>query len=76
MRGQLRPARKPLERCLTVITAVLLNGLDRLLLQDDLRLSGSTYTVGGGRLPWAVVNVGRPHGAAPTELQESFQAGR
>ena len=37
------------------------------LLQDDLRLSGSTYTVGGGRLPWAVVNVGRPHGAAPTE---------
>ena len=50
----LRPARRPQERCAKIITAVLLNELDRLLLQDDLRLSCRTYTVGGGR--WAESN--------------------
>ena len=49
MRGQLRPARKPHERYLCLLTAVLLNELDRLLLQDAMRLSGAAYTVGGGR---------------------------
>ena len=49
MRGQSRPARKPLEGCLCLLTAVLLNKPDRLLLQDNLRLSGATYTVGAGR---------------------------
>ena len=50
-RWQSRPARKPLERCLSFITAVLLNELVRLLLHDDLRLSFRTYTVAvnGGR---------------------------
>ena len=48
MRKQLRPARKPHERCLCLLTAVLLNKPDHLLLQDTMRLSGSTYTVGGG----------------------------
>ena len=48
-RGQLRPARKPLEGCLCLLTAVLLNELDRLLLQGTVRLSGATYTVGGRR---------------------------
>ena len=48
-RRQSRPARKPLERCLNSITAALLNEPGHLLLQDDLRLSGSTYTVGSGR---------------------------
>ena len=49
MRGQSRPTRKPLERCLCLLTAVLLNKPDHLLLQDNLRLSGATYTVGAGR---------------------------
>ena len=49
MRKQLRPARKPHERCLCLLTAVLLNEPDRLLLQGTMRLSGSTYTVGGDR---------------------------
>ena len=49
MRGQSRPARKPLERCLCLLTAVLLNQPDHLLLQDNLRLSGAAYTVGAGR---------------------------
>ena len=49
VRGQSRPARKPLEGCLCLLTAALLNGPDRLLLQDNLRLSGATYTVGAGR---------------------------
>ena len=47
MRKQLRPARKPHERCLNFITAVLLNKLNHLLLQDNLRLCGAAYTVGG-----------------------------
>ena len=41
----------PSERCAKIITAVLLNGPDHLLLQDEMRLGGSTYTVGGGRRP-------------------------
>ena len=49
VRRQLRPARKPQEWCAKIITAVLLNELDRLLLQDAMRLSGAAYTVGGGR---------------------------
>ena len=49
MRKQLRPARKPHERCLCLLTAVLLNEPDRLLLQGTMRLSGATYTVGSGR---------------------------
>ena len=49
MRGQSRPTRKPLEGCLCLLTAVLLNKPDRLLQQDNLRLSGATYTVGAGR---------------------------
>ena len=44
-----RPARRPLERCLNLITAVLLNKPNHLHLQDDLRLSGAAYTVGSGR---------------------------
>ena len=46
---QSRPARKPHEGCLNFITAVLLNELDRLLLQGTVRLSCRTYTVGSGR---------------------------
>ena len=49
MRKQLRPARKPHERCLCLLTAVLLNEPDRLLLQGTMRLRGATYTVGSGR---------------------------
>ena len=49
MRKQLRPARKPHERYLCLLTAVLLNELDRLLPQDAMRLSGAAYTVGGDR---------------------------
>ena len=45
----MRPARKPHERYLCFITAVLLNELDRLLLQGTVRLSGATYTVGSAR---------------------------
>ena len=48
-RWQSRPARCPHEGCLTVITAALLNELDRLLLHGTMRLSGAAYTVGGGR---------------------------
>ena len=48
-RWQSRSARCPHGRCLNFITAVLLNELDRLLLQDAMRLSCRTYTVGGGR---------------------------
>ena len=44
----MRPARKPREGCLCLLTAVLLNKRDYLLLQGTMRLSGSTYTVGGG----------------------------
>ena len=47
VRGQSRPARCPHEGCLTVITAALLNELDRLLLHGTMRLSGAAYTVGG-----------------------------
>ena len=46
-RWQSRPARCPHEGCLTVITAALLNELDRLLLHGTMRLSGAAYTVGG-----------------------------
>ena len=49
VRGQSRPARKPYEKCLCLLTAVLLNKPDRLLLQDTMRLSCRTYTVGAGR---------------------------
>ena len=49
VRRQSRPARKPHEGCLNFITAVLLNELDRLLLQGTMRLSCRTYTVGSGR---------------------------
>ena len=48
-RGQSRPARKPYERYLCLLTAVLLNKPDRLLLQGTVRLSGATYTVGSAR---------------------------
>ena len=49
VRGQSRPARKPYEKCLCLLTAVFLNKPDRLLLQDTMRLSCRTYTVGAGR---------------------------
>ena len=52
MRKQLRPARKPHERYLCLLTAVLLNKPDRLLLQGTMRLSWRTYTVGAGRRDW------------------------
>ena len=58
VRRQLRPARKPREGCLNFITAALLNGPDRLLLQDNLRLSGAAYTVGAGR---RAATRGRPY---------------
>ena len=61
MRGQSRPARKPLERCLCLLTAVLLNKPARLLLQDDLRLSGAAYTVGSEQ---RAATWGRPYGRA------------
>ena len=48
-RRQSRPARCPHERCLNLLAAAHLNGLDHLHLQDDLRLSIRTYAVGGGR---------------------------
>ena len=48
-RRQSRPARCHQEGCAKIITAVLLNGPDHLLLQDDLRLSCLTYTPGGSR---------------------------
>ena len=51
VRGQSRPARKPLEGCLCLLTAVLLNKPDRQLLQGTMRLSGATYTVGSARRP-------------------------
>ena len=44
-----RPARKPQEGCAKIITAVLLNKPDHLLLQDVMRLSGTAYTAGGSR---------------------------
>ena len=55
-----RPARRPQERCAKIITAVLLNKPDHLLLQDAMRLSCRTYTVGGGR---RAATRGRPYGA-------------
>ena len=58
---QLRPARKPHERCPCLLTAVLLNKPDRLLLQDDLRLSGAAYTVGSEQ---RAATWGRPYGRA------------
>ncbi len=70
MRRQLRPARKPHERCLCLLTAVLLNELDRLLLQDAMRLSGAAYTVGGNRRPGEGTGPyrtgGKPYGRAAT----------
>ena len=60
MRKQLRPARKPHERYLCLLTAVLLNELDRLLLQDAIRLSALVYTVGDG----PAATWGRPYGIA------------
>ena len=48
-RRQSRPARCHQEGFAKIITAVLLNGPDHLLLQDDLRLSCLTYTPGGSR---------------------------
>ena len=39
----------------------------QVLLQDAMRLSGSTYTVGGKRLPWAVVGV-RPFAGADAAI--------
>ncbi len=65
----LRPARWPQEGYLTVITAVLLNELDRLLLQDAMRLSGTAYTVDGGAGRFSCVGAdvslarGRPQAA-------------
>ena len=59
-RWQSRSARRPLERCLNFITAVLLSEPAHLLLQDDMRLSSRTYTVGGGRRAHTV----RPYKAA------------
>ena len=46
---QLRPARKPHERCPCLLTAVLLNKPDRQLLQGTMRLGGASYTVGSAR---------------------------
>ena len=70
MRKQLRPARKPHERYLCLLTAVLLNELDRLLLQDAMRLSGAAYTVGGNRRPGEGTGPyrtgGKPYGRAAT----------
>ena len=69
MRKQLRPARKPHERYLCLLTAVLLNELDRLLLQDAMRLSGTAYTVDGGAGRFSCVGAdvslarGRPQAA-------------
>ena len=60
VRGQSRPARKSLEQCQKIITAVLLNELDRLLLQDAIRLSALAYTVGDG----PAATWGRPYGIA------------
>ena len=69
VRGQSRPARKSLEQCQKIITAVLLNELDRLLLQDAMRLSGTAYTVDGGAGRFSCVGAdvslarGRPQAA-------------
>ncbi len=69
MPRHLRPARWPQEGYLTVITAVLLNELDRLLLQDAMRLSGTAYTVDGGAGRFSCVGAdvslarGRPQAA-------------
>ena len=69
VRGQSRPARKSLEQCQKIITAVLLNELDLLLLQDAMRLSGTAYTVDGGAGRFSCVGAdvslarGRPQAA-------------